>query len=1160
MKNKRLSGLLFVVIFLFIFSLVSIPAFAEESTITFPYNDIAVGVCDGQSTAIATKKVSKDGKTAVKVVPTPDGEMAETQSIIIDAYNISKKGFDLDKHTFVTLEYKYEAENPSYNGKMGFRILRSNIGLDENIYIESFSDIKAGDWNVATFVIKHNILPYLNDSATHIVWQIHVFPFGEAMPATLSEDDVIYLGNMTFTTENPHPDGKYIVSFSPGDVDSDEIVQPIFVDDGEEYVMPECPYTLEGYDFAGWKNTFSDVMTSGYTTSEDVNKTRYPGEKVTMNGEDVEYYPNWELKGTISGVKVLDFPSYFSGIVDGNTTYKDICLGTEKVTIDGLYSIKALPNPNAQSGSYFGFDGWKYESASIDTRRYKYAAMLYKFDTAKEHTDLYAQFRNINGGFKSNSNIAISSNEYLVTGKWDVVTFDLSKYSDYIDTSNPIIKQIHLMPFQPGKIHELSEGDAFYLAKLVFFEEKPKILEIHPAFLDGYEDGTFHPGEYLTRAEACTIFTRILASENEVKDKYTSSFSDVNKGEWYYDNIAFLENIGFLKDYGESFSPNDFIDKTEFSRLVYYLNLYRNNEFKVTDLDIGILSEEDDEGTEEYVYIPNNNITRAEAVRLINICLDKKPYQNDVLEQYDGQTIYNDVSMQHWAYMDILEASISHGVYKLSQSGEEWFYMSEIADVVDKMTPEMKVAQIDALAVERKNEILSTTDDISVNGTIYYVSIDGSDNNDGKSPETAWATLSKVSSSGVLKSGDTVLFKRGDMFRGNLTTVRGVTYGAYGEGSKPIISASEENGAVESNWSLVSGTSNIWIYNKQMVNLGGIVAVKNGEEILLERKVVYYSQNDDSYYLDSSRRNKFNPNKDLQNGWMFVAEKTSNVTTEKSDILVRCDDGNPGKVYSSIEFIDGKAHAISAKSNVTIDNLAIKYTSRHGIGAGTVSNLKVTNCEIGWIGGGLQSYTKNSSGVYSAVRYGNGVEVYGGCNNFIIDNCYVYQCFDAGITNQYQKGGSNAITEENVYFTNNLIEYCCYSIEYFMGIGNTSVTRLLKNIYYEDNILRHAGYGFGRTNPTNAAHIKGWDHYNQAENFVIRNNIFDRSWGDILHIGAQQVTWLPQLRDNTYIQYEDGMLGHIGANPTTAYDFTADVPHIISSMFGEESKEIYYVK
>ena len=1157
MKKSGVYGCLFVAFLVFSVLFGALSVSAEESTITFPYNDIAIGICDKQTTATATKNVTKDGKKTVKIVPTPDGAMASTHNIIVDAYDIRKKGFDLDVHTFVTIEYKYEAQNPKYNGKMGIRILKNKTGLDQNIEIESFSDIKAGDWNVATFVVGHRVKPYLNDSASHVVWQLHVHPFGTRTANKLSEDDVIYIGDITFTTVNPKPEGKYMVSFSAGDIEADEVVEPIFVSDGEEYVMPECPYTLDGYDFAGWKNVLSDVMGSGSVTPEELNMIRYPGDKVTMNGADVEYFPTWELKGTISGVKVLDFPSYFSGIIDGKSTYKDICLGTEKLEIDGLYALKALPNPNAESGVYFGFDGWNYDTASIDTRKYKYAAMVYKFDTKENHEDFHTQFRNINGGYKSGSGLVITSEEPLVMGKWDVVTFDLTKYTDYIDTSNPIIKQIHLMPFQPGKIRELSEGDAFYLAKLVFFEKKPEKLEIHSAFLTGFEDGTFRPGEYLTRAEACTMFTRILSSENAVKDKYISKFSDVNKGDWYYDNIAYLESIGFLRDYGSSFFPDEYIDRDEFSRLVYYLSLYNSGAFEIDGFNSALLSEEEEA---EYTYIPSNNITRAEAVRLINICLDKRIYKNDVLEGYDGITFYRDVAESHWAYMDIVEASVSHGVYGVSKNGEEWFYMVDVADNSGETTPEMMVAEIDALAARRKNEILNTTDNITVSGTTYYVSGSGNDNNDGKSPETAWATLSKVSSASVLKSGDAVLFNRGDLFRGNLTTKNGVTYGAYGEGAKPVISASEENGADESKWSLVSGTSNIWIYNKQMVNLGGIVAVKNGEEILLERKVVCYSQSDDAYYLDTGKNTKFDPYKDLQNGWMFVAEKTSNVSTEKSDILVRCDEGNPGKVYSSIEFIDGKAHAINAKSNVTIDNLAIKYTSRHGIGAGTVSNLKVTNCEIGWIGGGLQNYTKNSSGVFSAVRYGNGVEVYGGCDNFVIDNCYVYQCFDAGITNQYQKGGSNAITEQNVYFTNNLIEYCCYSIEYFMGIADTDATRFLKNIYYENNILRHAGYGFGRTNPTNAAHIKGWDHYNKAENFIIRSNIFDRSWGDILHIGAQQVAWLPQLRDNTYIQYEDGVFGHIGANPTTKYLYTADVPHILSSMFGEESKEIYYVK
>ena len=96
-------------------------------------------------------------------------------------------------------------------------------------------------------------------------------------------------------------------------------------------------------------------------------------------------------------------------------------------------------------------------------------------------------------------------------------------------------------------------------------------------------------------------------------------------------------------------------------------------------------------------------------------------------------------------------------------------------------------------------------------GTAYYVSNDGDDNNDGLTPETAWQTISRLAQEaggwereGVLKPGDAVFFRRGDIFRDqnfHLGT-DGLTFSAYGEGEKPIFTTSSENGSGEKSGSL----------------------------------------------------------------------------------------------------------------------------------------------------------------------------------------------------------------------------------------------------------------------------------------------------------------------------------------------------------------------
>ena len=72
--------------------------------------------------------------------------------------------------------------------------------------------------------------------------------------------------------------------------------------------------------------------------------------------------------------------------------------------------------------------------------------------------------------------------------------------------------------------------------------------------------------------------------------------------------------------------------------------------------------------------------------------------------------------------------------------------------------------EIENLAEKRKNEILSLPDAPTSGGIVYSVSADGDDGNDGKSPDTPWKTLARVSSFDF-SEGDEVRFRRGDIFR-----------------------------------------------------------------------------------------------------------------------------------------------------------------------------------------------------------------------------------------------------------------------------------------------------------------------------------------------------------------------------------------------------------
>lgn len=86
--------------------------------------------------------------------------------------------------------------------------------------------------------------------------------------------------------------------------------------------------------------------------------------------------------------------------------------------------------------------------------------------------------------------------------------------------------------------------------------------------------------------------------------------------------------------------------------------------------------------------------------------------------------------------------------------------------------------------------------------SVYYVdSVNGSDDNNGKTPQLAWQTLDKVNTT-EFQPGDTLMFKAGSVWTGTLHPKGSGEEGnpikidRYGEGSKPLISGAGAPAAV----------------------------------------------------------------------------------------------------------------------------------------------------------------------------------------------------------------------------------------------------------------------------------------------------------------------------------------------------------------------------
>ncbi len=469
------------------------------------------------------------------------------------------------------------------------------------------------------------------------------------------------------------------------------------------------------------------------------------------------------------------------------------------------------------------------------------------------------------------------------------------------------------------------------------------------------------------------------------------------------------------------------------------------------------------------------------------------------------------------------------------------------------------MAKIDRLSDELRDGILSTASELkaAAGKKTYYPSAEGDDAKDGLTPETAWKTITRLSSAS-LASGDFVCFRRGDTFRGNFSAAAGVTYTSYGTGAKPRLLGSPCDGAVTGTWE-ETDTPNVYRYSERIAEDVGLIVFNDGEDYAIKIAALW---DDTKPTMDYATGNVFTGGADLPGDLYFFHDLGGAVvSTNNKDygyIYLRSDKGDPAERFKSIEF-NKRTNILSVKGdNVTVDNLSFFYGGSHGVGAGTVTNLTVQNCEFGFIGGSLQNYDGGTP-----TRFGNAVEVYGSCHTYTVKHNYIHDVYDAGVTHQRKGDGvKEPFIMEDVLYENNLFVNCIYSIEYFNDQGDND-SNMMRNITIKDNIMRCAG-GFGWQRPNrNARHIQGgWIGNNReypAENFIIENNIFDRSCDVLLSCSAKEQAHLPILSGNTYIQTVGGNFGAVEVLYKVYRRFDSNVGILIRDTYGDADAEIYII-
>ena len=158
----------------------------------------------------------------------------------------------------------------------------------------------------------------------------------------------------------------------------------------------------------------------------------------------------------------------------------------------------------------------------------------------------------------------------------------------------------------------------------------------HFAYIIGYPDGTVQPNGQITRAEATTIFFRLLTEESRSANlTKTNGYTDVASDAWYNTAVSAMTKAGIVDGYPD--------------------------------------------GT----FGPQRSITRAETATMINRVLDRVPSEESHLLSRGVMQIWPDANPGDWFYLAMQEATNSHDYErnaKWAAADEQWTALRETRD------------------------------------------------------------------------------------------------------------------------------------------------------------------------------------------------------------------------------------------------------------------------------------------------------------------------------------------------------------------------------------------------------------------------------------------------------------------------------------------------
>lgn len=474
------------------------------------------------------------------------------------------------------------------------------------------------------------------------------------------------------------------------------------------------------------------------------------------------------------------------------------------------------------------------------------------------------------------------------------------------------------------------------------------------------------------------------------------------------------------------------------------------------------------------------------------------------------------------------------------------------------------------MAAERKEAILNSPTEIvksdefipgeTYTGTAYYISPNGNNDNDGLSPETAWQTADRTNW-GDVQEGDAVFFERGGVYRLTQEAVKlisDVTYSAYGNGTKPVITLAQENSARAECWELwyegVNGEK-IWRYYQQLGDVGGIVF----DDESYAKRILEWPTPEGWLALDMPQMNPVNgvcAKGDPYSLWDLVStgeyrSVEENLTEDLTyicrvdltdlaypidfgaefragDLYLRCDAGNPGEHFSDIEIIAlyqdawGNTQASLMDGydadGFVLDNLSMKYYMDHAVFSLTThgNGAVIQNCTIEW-GGNRLHQIESAEPTNHACLIGDGI--YNVAYNATVKDNYMRHCAN-GCTFE----SSEELAEHMGTYTasGNLMESCAQGIRTYLY--NEDEINRFDELILQDNIILDSGTGMNNGNFVNACAIDlGDTDYQFSKHIEISGNVMIGSTQAMMRL-PDGSRFDVDIHNNVFAQGRDGEL------------------------------------